>query len=178
MRTLSSRLSMSRVRRSVPRSSDSTSSCCCSRRHGLEAFAQQLDRGELRGERRAELVRDVREHGVARAAHAFELGLVADDLHLQLVDRRGAGDDVVRGRAVAGDRAARSPARCLRARARMIGQRVSHGRSPFSARLQHVAAEAADRLVRLDAEQPRGLRIEVADGARSCRRRTRPRRCR
>ncbi len=48
---------------------------------------QQLDRGELRGERSAELVRDVGEHRVAGAAHRLELGLVADHLHLQSVDR-------------------------------------------------------------------------------------------
>jgi hypothetical protein len=37
-------------------------------RHAVEAVEHELDRGELRGERRAELVGDVREHGVARAA--------------------------------------------------------------------------------------------------------------
>src|SRR5690606_997703 len=51
-------------------------------RHAIDAVAQQLDRRELRRERRAELVRDVREHRVARTAYGFELGLVAQHLHL------------------------------------------------------------------------------------------------
>ena len=157
---------MSRVRRSVPRSSDSTSSFCCSRRHRVEAFAQQLDRSELRGERRAELVRDVREHGIARAAHAFELGLVANDLHLQVVDRRRARDDRRARRAVA----AVQPLGRLRvafdARAQDRAARFARPLAVLEARLQHVAAEAADRFVRLHAEQPRGLRIEIANDAR------------
>ena len=62
-------------------------------RHRVEAVEQELDGGELRGERRAELVGDVREHGVARAAHGLELGLVAHDLHLQAAGRRRARDD-------------------------------------------------------------------------------------
>ncbi len=66
MRTLSSRLSMSWVSRSVPRSSESTSSRAARGRHGVQPFAQQLDRGQLRGKRRAELMRDVGQHG-ARA---------------------------------------------------------------------------------------------------------------
>ena len=89
MRTLSSRLSMSCVSRSVPRSSESTSSRgCVGPAWSSQAVAQQLDRGELGGERRAELVRDVGEHRVARAAHGLELGLVAHHLHLQALDRR------------------------------------------------------------------------------------------
>ena len=58
--------------------------------HFVDAVVQQLDRGELRRERRAELVRDVGEHGIARAPHRLELGLVADHLHLLAFDGRGA----------------------------------------------------------------------------------------
>ena len=111
MRTLSSRLSMSRVRRSVLRSSDSTSSSRCSGGLRVEAFAQQLDGRQLCGQRRAELVRDIRQHRVARAAHGLELGLVAHHLHLQVIDGARAGDDHrrVAGAASAG---APPPARC------------------------------------------------------------------
>ena len=56
-------------------------------RHAVEAVEHQLDRRELCGERRAELVGDVGEDRVARAAHGLELGLVAHDLHLQAAGR-------------------------------------------------------------------------------------------
>ena len=62
-------------------------------RHRLEAVQHQLDGGELRRKRRAELVGDVREHGIARAAHGLELGFVAHHLHLQPADGRRARDD-------------------------------------------------------------------------------------
>ena len=61
----------------------------CSRGISLQVVLQQLDRRELRGERRAELVRDIGEDGVARAPGGLEIGLVAHDLHLQAVDHAG-----------------------------------------------------------------------------------------
>ncbi len=130
MRTLSSRLSISCVRRSVPRSSELTSSRWLRRRHVLQAVEQQLDGGELRGERRAELVRDVGEHRVARAAHRFELGLVADHLHLQALDRCGAGDHRGARRRRRAPPGARPPWRCRRcAPARSgSGNRTAGGR--------------------------------------------------
>ena len=59
----------------VPRSSESTSSRVCGSRPSRileQAVAQQLDRGELGGERGAELVRDVGQHGVAQAAGGLD----------------------------------------------------------------------------------------------------------
>ncbi len=49
---------------------------------GREAVAQHLDRGELRGERSAEFVRDVAEHAVAGAPRGFQIGLVTQQLDL------------------------------------------------------------------------------------------------
>ena len=86
MRTLSSRLSISRVRRSVPRCSDVDQFLELFARQVVQVFLQQLDRRELRGQRRAEFVRDVGQDRIARAAHGFEFGLVTHDLHLQAVD--------------------------------------------------------------------------------------------
>ena len=157
---------MSRVSRSVPRSSDSTSSSRCSGGMVFKPFAQQLDRGELRGERRAEFVRDVGEHGVARAAHALELGLVAHHLHLQAVDHAGAGDHGLR------DRRARvcscsidlRAAAMARAQDRAVGSRraavpsSAHGLSTSPQNLPMASSG-------FDAEQPRRLRIQVADVA-------------
>ena len=146
---------MSHVNRCVPRCSDATSSRCASAVIVPTPSRKQLDRRELRGERRAELVRDVREHRVARAAHGLELGLVAQHLHLQAV---GVGGRRARDH----DAAARSrPARattCSTARpapsrrACTIGHAYSHGRRPLrvALRLQHVAAEHPDRIVRGD----------------------------
>src|SRR6185295_1034698 len=132
-------------------------------------FAQQLDGGELRGERRAEFVADVGQHRVARAAHALELGFVAQHLDLQPVhDARARDDGLARARArlqlfdglraetLAGpqDRAGRGGAGTRAARRAWRG-----------AGLEHVAAELADGILRIDTEQPRRLRVEVADVA-------------
>jgi len=38
------------------------------------------------------VMRDIRQHGVAQAARRFDLGLVANDLHLLVLRRRRAGD--------------------------------------------------------------------------------------
>ncbi len=146
---------MSRVRRSVPRSSDSTSSSSFSGGLDLQSFAQQLDGRELRRERRAELVRDVREHGIARAAHALELGLVAQYLHLQPVDDARTGDDGL-ARSGAGLQLFHSlrAAGLARAqdRARGGGARTrATGRPRRPAGLEHIAAELADRIRGLDA---------------------------
>src|SRR5580658_2033019 len=129
----------------------------------LHAGDQQLDGGELRGERRAELVRDVGEHRVTCTAHRLELGLVADHLHLQAIDLRGAGDD-------GGARAAGGALQMLERGgaagvARLDDRTAEVARPPpvLVARLEHIAAEAPDRLLGGHIQQPRGLRVEVAD---------------
>ena len=52
------------------------------RRQLRQPIAQQLQGCELGGERRAELVRDVRENSIAEAMGRFRLRLVTDDLEL------------------------------------------------------------------------------------------------
>ena len=112
--------------------------------HRADAVAQQLDRGELRRERRAELVRDVREHRVARAARGFELGLVAQHLHLQAVGRRRRARDDDAARAVGAERhdlldgAAGAATPRFEDRARVIARPAA---VRVELRLQHVAAE-------------------------------------
>ena len=166
MRTLSSRLSIRRVRRSVPRSSDSTSSFCCSRdivsrpsrsssidascaasgvRNSCEMFAST----ESRARRTPSSSVSSRMTCTCSSSTGAALVMIvvrgAPFAEVQLLGRLRIAFD-----ARAQDRAARL-ARSL----------------PFSdARLQHVAAESADRLVRLHAEQPRGLRIQIANDAR------------
>ena len=109
-------------------------------------------------------MRDVGEHRVAGAAHRLELRLVTDHLHLKSVDRSGAGDD---RRARLG--AALQPLDALRA---AFGARFEDGASVIARaaafllqRLQHIAAEAADGLLRVDAQEPGGLGVEIADVA-------------
>ena len=133
--------------------------------HRADAVAQQLDRRELRRERRAELVRDVREHRVARAARRFELGLVAQDLHLHAVGRRRRARDDDAARTVGArrdvlERAARAAAARFDDRAGVLARPAAVG---VERRLQHVAAESAHRLLRRDLQQPLCLRIQEAD---------------
>src|SRR5690606_29578560 len=137
------------------------------RLHLADAVLQELDRRELRGERRAELVRNVREHRVARAAHGLELRFVAQHLHLQAV-RGGCAcdDDAPRAafdRRNALDRVRRADAPRANDRARELARppalRVALG-------LQHVAAKLPERLLGRHLEQLLGLRIDEADAAR------------
>ena len=134
--------------------------------HRADAVAQQLDRRELRGERRAELVRDVREHRVACAARGLELGLVAQHLHLQPVGGRRRARDDDAAEAVGGERrdllqrAARSAAPRFDDGARMLARAPTVG---VDRRLQHVAAESARRLLCRDLQQPLGLRVQEPD---------------
>ena len=134
--------------------------------HLPEAVVQQLDRGELRGERRAELVRDVREHEVARAPHGLDLGLVAHHLHLHPVDGLRAGDHDGAARPVGAlEHLGRAPGSVgARPQDRAIG--FARPYAVRADRPQHVAAEAADDFAGLDAQHPGCLRVGVADGAR------------
>ena len=131
-------------------------------RHGVETVQHQLHRGELRRERRPEFMRDVREHGVARTAHGLELGLVAQDLHLQARARRGARDDD-------GSRRAARLEVFRRLRLAVVARRVDRAAEVAGtpaihvARFQHVAAELADEVGRGRAEHFRGLRVQVTD---------------
>jgi len=70
-------------------------------RHVAQAIAQQFDRCQLCRQRRTKFVRDVAEHAVARAACGFQIGLIAQDLHLHALDRRGAQYHCRTGAAVA-----------------------------------------------------------------------------
>src|SRR6185437_15373934 len=133
-------------------------------RHALEVVEQQLDRGELRGERRAELVRDVGEYGIAGAAHGLELRLVTDHLDLESFHEPGAGHD---GRAYL--IAAVQPLHALRV---ALGARhedrtavIAGTTAVLCQRLQHIAAEAADGRLGLNVQQPGGLGIEITDVA-------------
>ena len=112
-------------------------------------------------------MRNVREHRIARTAHGFELGLVAQHLHLQALRRRRARNDdaalPARSRLHLLERVRRADAASLQDRARVVARpsalRVAHG-------FQNVAAKAADRLRRRHLEQPLRLRIEEADAPR------------
>ena len=134
--------------------------------HRADAVAQQLDRRELRRKRRAELVRDVREHGVARAPRRLELRLVAQHLHLHTVGgrRRARDDDAPRAiRAERRDlleRTARAAAARLDDRARVLARPAALS---VELRLQHVAAESARGLGGRNLQQPLGLRIHEHD---------------
>ncbi len=134
--------------------------------HRADAVAQQLDRGELRRERRAELVRDVGEHRVARAARGLELGLVAQYLHLQAVGRRRRARDDDAARAVGAERhdlldgTAGAAAPRFDDRARMLARPAA---VRVELRFQHVAAESARDLGGRDLEQPLGLRVDERD---------------
>ena len=157
---------MSHASRCVPRCSDDDELALAVDAHRADAVAQQLDRRELRRERRAELVRDVREHRVARAARGLELGLVAQHLHLQAVGRRRRARDDDAARAVGAERhdlldgAAGAAAPRFDDRARMLARPAA---VRVELRLQHVAAESAGRFGGRDLEQPLGLRIEERD---------------
>src|SRR5262249_39327785 len=137
-----------------------------------ESVAQQLDGGELRGERRAELVRDVREDGVAQPARRLELGLVAHHLELLLALGPGAGVRRAWGGARDHDFAAapvRGEEALRRARApeeARVDDRAALLARPTAVRLsraQDIAAEASDRCPSVEAEHRRGLGIEIAD---------------
>ena len=129
-----------------------------------EAFAQQLDRGQLRREGGAELVRDIAEHAVACAARRFQIGLVAQDLHLDTLHRGRREHDRRAGLAVA--QAQHLAGAALRGIARSDDRAV-----PLAGALavgqwlgaQHIAAEAADDLRRRQAQQLGDLGIGVAD---------------
>ena len=142
---------MSHASRCVPRCSDDTSSRWPSTLIVPTPSLQQLDRRELRRERRAELVRDVREHRVARAAGRLELRLVAQHLHLHTVGGRRRARDDDAARAVGAERrdllerAARAAAARLDDRARVLARPAAVS---VERRLQHVAAESARGLVR------------------------------
>ena len=169
MRTLSSRLSISWVSRRLPRSSERTSSRLLVAAAGLEQAGRAAARSRRAGRRAAcgTRARCWPARRRAGGAPASTLGLVAQ--HLQLLaprSARRAGDDR--------PRAARRPAssRCSvarappRKRAWTIGQLLlARAHAVRAARVEHVAAEAADRLLRVHAEQRRRLRIEVADAA-------------
>ena len=134
--------------------------------HRADAVAQQLDRRELRRERRAELVRDIGEHRVARAARGLELRLVAQHLHLQAVGGRRRARDDDAARAVGAERhdlldgTAGAAAPRFDDRARMLTRPAA---VRIELRFQHVAAETARGLGGRDLEQPLGLRIDERD---------------
>src|SRR5688500_1709974 len=111
-------------------------------------------------------MRNVCEHGIARAAHAFELRLVANDLHLQLIDRRGARDDRrARRIALQLETFARERA-AFGARTQDRTTRLARSLTVFWARFQHITAKSTDRIARLYAKQTRRLRIQVANDPR------------
>ena len=127
MRTLSSRLSMSCVRRSAPRSSEHDQRARLVGAELRQPVAQQLERGQLRRERRLELVGDVGEHRVAQAPRGFDLGLVAKHLELPVAPRHRAAS---RRRCAAG----RRPGRAARSRVPPRGSaRAGSGSSPRTA---------------------------------------------
>ncbi len=111
-------------------------------------------------------MRDVGKHGVARASDRFEFGLIPDDLHLKSLDRTRAGDDG----------SSRLAAHELQT---FNGFRTAVGACPddravyfagtlavlIQAGFEEVAAEAADGVCRGDAEELRGLRVQVTDGS-------------
>src|SRR5262245_17465270 len=112
---------------------------------------------------------DVGEHRVARAAHAFEFGLVADHLYLQAIHHARAGDDrlaIAQARLqllhrLRAARLARAQYGAGRGVARSRTGRCARGRAGF----EHITAELADGVARLDAQQARRLRVEIADVA-------------
>ena len=133
-----------------------------------KAVAQQLDRGELRRQRRLELVREVGEDRLARPPPGLLLGLVAQHQHLRAADRRRAGDDDVARDAGLAAVAFADRAHALDRRRRAAAARV-HDRAAVVAGqhavdllgAQQVAAEASARRLRVHAEQRRGLCIEI-----------------
>src|SRR5262249_57236590 len=98
-------------------------------------------------------------------AAGFELGLVADALRLQAIGGRAARDHGGAGVPGAGaemlNRFGAHQAAGLHDRAAELARPPAI----LGARLEHIAAEAPDRLLGRDAQQPLGLRIEVADRA-------------
>src|SRR5690606_16831326 len=92
---------------------------------------------------------------------------IADDLNLPFIDRCGARDDG-RAHVAAFDLQPFGGLRiALRASAQNRAVGLAWTLTVLQAGLQHIAAESTDRLVCLDAEQSRGLRIEIANHSRS-----------
>ena len=113
-----------------------------------QALAQQLDRGELGGQRRLELVRDVGEHRVALAARGLDVGLVAQHLELPLLHRPALVTTTDRRRPPAEQQVLGGAGAAAEAgvddRAGLVARPLAAG----AARVEHVAAEAAERLRR------------------------------
>ena len=102
----------------------------CSRGMSCEVVLQQLERRELRRERRAEFVRDVGEDRIARAARRLEVRLVAHHLHLQAVHHARARDDHGALRPVGPFAGTPSPAPGSRSRAAGSGRPSRRARRP------------------------------------------------